>query len=70
MCVREDQAINNHEFTTFLNSIASEFGPIPSRRRQKNVLESKHGIIRSIYIRLKSDQPDADLPLLAQQLNG
>lgn len=65
--VRGDQAFNHTEFKNFITSIGATFGPIPPRRHQKNVIESKHGIIRSIFIRLKADQPDADAATLAQK---
>lgn len=65
--VRGDQAFNHTEFTNFISSIGATFGPIPPRRHQKNVIESKHGIIRSIFIRLKADKPDMDASTLVQQ---
>lgn len=65
--VKDDQAFIDTEFTNFITSIGATFGAIPPRRHQKNVIESKHGIIRSIFIRLKADQPDADAATLAQK---
>lgn len=50
--IRGDQAFNHELFTKFAASIGSNFEPIPPRRHNKNVLESKHGILRSIFIRL------------------
>lgn len=50
-----DQAFDNDEFKSYLDSHDIENRPIPARRHNKNVIESKHRIIRDIYLRLKSD---------------
>ena len=50
-----DPAFNHDEFKHYLSSIGIEFKPIPPRRHNKNVLESKHGFIRSIFLRLTSE---------------
>eukprot|EP00171_Calliarthron_tuberculosum_P001315 IDg1315t1 len=48
-----DQAFNNDIFKNYLLKLNISPRAIPSRRHNKNVLESKHRIIRDIYIRLK-----------------
>ena len=50
-----DPAFNNTEFTDFLSAHDIEHRPIPTRRHNKNVIESKHRIIRDIYLRLKHE---------------
>jgi len=50
-----DQAFNSDIFLKFLGKYGIEARPLPSRRHNKNVLESKHRIIRDVYIRLKAD---------------
>lgn len=66
--VRGDTAFNNEQFISFIHEIGSSFGPVPPRRHQKNVIESKHGIIRSIIIRLQHAQPERDNRRLALQV--
>lgn len=48
-----DQAFNNEIFSSFLRVDDIELRPLPPRRHNKNVLESKHKVIRDIYIRIK-----------------
>ena len=50
-----DLAFNHDEFKHYLSSIGIEFNPIPPRRHNKNVLESKYGVIRSMFLRLTSE---------------
>jgi len=54
-----DRAFKNSEFEEYLQQIGASGRPIPARRHNKNVLESKHKILRNIYLRLK-DQVDVD----------
>ena len=44
-----------------------ESRPILARRRNKNVLESKHKIIRDIFIRLESESDPSSEAMRAQQ---
>lgn len=44
-----------NKYVDFAVTIGSKFEPISPRHHQKNVLESKHGILRSIFIRLSND---------------
>lgn len=48
-----DQAFDNSIFRSYLNKCDIEPIALPPRRHNKNVLESKHKILRDIYIRLK-----------------
>lgn len=56
----EDEALNSAPFKSFIKSISSQFEPIALRLHRKNVRESKHGAIRSIFIRLGHDDDDLD----------
>lgn len=47
-----DQTFNNEVLTTYLSSLNIEFKPVPLRRHEKNTPESKHGPIRSGFLRL------------------
>lgn len=53
-----DPAFDNEPFREYLGNHDIEPRPIPPRRHNKNVIESKHRIIRDIYLRLKSTVPD------------
>ncbi len=44
-----------------------ESRPIPARRRNKNVLESKQKIIRDIFIRLESESDPSSEAMRAEQ---
>lgn len=63
--VQGDQAFAKTEFTDYLKNNSISFRPVPSRRHHKNTLEPKHGIIRSIFLRLLSASPEADKTVLA-----
>lgn len=58
-----DPAYNNKKFFQYLLSLIIKFNPIQPRRHNKNVLYSKHGVIGSIFLRMKRD--DATCPKLA-----
>lgn len=45
-----DPAFDNSEFTAYLHSLGINASPIPPRRHKNNVLESKHKIIRDIFL--------------------
>lgn len=53
--IRGDNAFKYNEFVDFANNIGSKFEAIQLRRHQKNVLELKHKVLRSIFIRLSND---------------
>ena len=65
-----DQAFNNTEFTAYLSCLGINSRPIPPRRHNKNVIESKHRIIRDIYLRLRSatDENNTSALLVVQAL--
>ena len=58
--VQGDQAFNNVEFTDYLRLNATQFRAVHPRRHSKNVLESKHRILRHTYLRLKSEEATSD----------
>lgn len=65
-----DPAFNNSEFTKYLDDHGIECRPLPPRRHNKNAIESKHKIIRDIYLRLKGNQAEhsaVNEQLLVQQ---
>ncbi|PXF41606.1 hypothetical protein BWQ96_08672 [Gracilariopsis chorda] len=65
-----DPAFHNDPLPTYLNSLGIHPRPIPPQRHNKNVLESKHKVIRDISERLKhasSSTTPTQLPLLIQQ---
>ncbi len=53
--IQFDQAFDDDIFRNFFNLYGIEFRPITVRRHNKNVTESKHKIIRDIFIRLESE---------------
>lgn len=53
-----DPAFHNEEFKSYLLQLGSECKAIPPRRHNKNVLESKHRVIRDVYLRLKGDSTE------------
>lgn len=65
--VREHNTLNRKSSMDFVKTVGSNFEPLPARPYQKNILKSKHGVIRSIYLRLKEAEPDAKTEILAIQ---
>ena len=65
--IQFDQAFHNEIFLKYLNTYGIEARPIPARRHNKNVLESKHKIIRDIFLRIKSEDGNISDTLAAQQ---
>ena len=66
--VQGDLAFDNDEFKDYLLLYDIQFRPVPPRRHSKNVLESKHRILRDIYLRLKSERPDDDRRLFVAKM--
>lgn len=66
--VQGDKAFDNSEFKDYLSLYDVNFRPVPPRRHSKNVLESKHRILRDIYLRLKSASPSEDPRLLVAKM--
>ena len=54
-----DPAFDNTDFKDCLTSHGINARPIPPRRHNKNVLESKHKIFRDVYLRLKAENEPA-----------
>ena len=50
-----DQAFANWEFTEFLSLHGVNARLVPTKRHKKNVTESKHEVIRDIFLRVKSN---------------
>lgn len=65
--IQADQAFVNNEFKSFVQDHGISIRPVPPRCHHKNTLESKHVMIRSIFLKLKHAQPDADPRQLAYQ---
>lgn len=55
LTVAYDRAFKNSIFAEYLRQQDIEARPLPPRRHNKNVLESKHKIIRDVFIRLKEE---------------
>lgn len=58
--IRCDDDFNNSKFKDFFSAAGTNFEFIAPRQHQKNVLESKHGILRFNYPRLLYAQPATD----------
>ena len=56
--IQADGAFVNDEFKAFLNQYGIEFRPVPPRRHCKNPIDPRHGVIRSIFLKLKHAEPD------------
>lgn len=50
-CVQGDKAIYRCDFEAFLDDREMKFNPVPPRWHSRNPIESRHGIIRSIYLK-------------------
>ena len=66
--IQADQAFNKDEFLSYLKIYDIKLRPVPPRRHSKNVLESKHRILRDIYLRLKEDSPAKDPRILVSKM--
>ena len=62
-----DPGFKGAHFSDYLNNLNSEIVLLPARRHNKNTIESKHRVLRDIFLRLKSDNPDFHTALLVQQ---
>lgn len=52
--IQGDNSFNKTRFIQFLRELGTEFRPIPARIHSKNAIESKLGIIRSVFLWLKA----------------
>ena len=55
-----DQAFITGEFKRYAESVGVNLLPVPSRRHNKNVLESKHRVLRDIFNRIKECNSTSD----------
>lgn len=55
-----DKAFNNDIFIDHIKEYGIKFSPIPPRRHSKNAIESKHRVIRDVFLRLEDAHPDVD----------
>ena len=55
-----DQAFITDEFKRYADSVGMNLLPVPSRRHNKNVLESKHRVLRDIFNRIKECNSTSD----------
>ena len=69
--VAYDSEFKNSIFINYLKDQGIDARPLPSRRHNKNVLESKHRIIRDVFLRLKEEgqvaEDDCKQSLCVQQ---
>ena len=65
--IQFDQAFYNEPFHDYLEVFGIEYRPIPARRHNKDVLESKHKVIGDMSLRLSSDGGVIDSKIIAQQ---
>lgn len=66
--IHGDKAFDNVEFRNYLSTYEVVFHSFPPRRHYKNVIESKHRVLRDIYLRLKSENTDQDPRLLVSKM--
>lgn len=55
--IRAGDGFNHTKFIYFVKSIGSQFEPILPRHHNKNVLDSKHSILRLVFIPLSQEKP-------------
>lgn len=63
--IRADTAFINEEFTTYCNERDIRLCPVPPGRHSKNAVESKHGMLRTIFLKLMNASPEVDKEVLA-----
>lgn len=63
--IKADKAFINKEFEQYCKDRDIKISPIPPQRHSKNAVESKHGIIRSIFLKLQEADPHTDLEMIA-----
>lgn len=56
--LQEDEAFDNERFRTHCKVQGSNFRSVPCRRHSKNPFESKHRVIRDVYLRLVPSNPN------------
>lgn len=65
--IRADKAFVAGSFKAFCEGRDIKLSPVPPNRHNTNAIESKHGIIRSIFLKLTNAHPDLPKDLLAQR---
>ena len=65
--IQFDQAFANKEFTEFLSLHGINARSVPAQCHNKNVIESKHKVIKDIFLRTKSTNADLCETLAVQQ---
>lgn len=63
-----DGSFAHEKFRDYFDGHDIELLPVPPRCHLKNVLESKHGVIRAIYLRLTSADTNLATQLALQQV--
>ena len=62
--IRADKAFQVGEFKRYAEKLGIPIHPVPPGRLSKNAIESKHNIIRTVFLRLKEADADAFNPIL------
>lgn len=65
--LQSDSAFSNYESDSFIKSRVIRLQHVPHRRHDKNPLESKRHVIRSIYLKLKHASPKPATEALSYQ---
>ena len=66
--IQGDKAFQAEEFKDYLKIYDISFRLVPPRRHSKNVLESKHRVLRDIYLRMKDNAVNDDPRLLVAKM--
>ena len=67
LSLQADTAFQGNEFSSFLHDLGTELRPSPPYRHNKNALESKHRVIRDVFLRLQQASPEIDARILVTQ---
>ena len=62
--IRADKASQVGDFKEYAEKIGIPIHPVPPGRHSKNAIESKHNIIRTVFLRLKEAAADDFNPIL------
>lgn len=65
--IQGDRAFLCGSFKTYMDERSIQFWFVSSGRHRKNPLDSKHGLMRSIFLKLREDEPDAPPELYAMR---
>lgn len=53
-----DRAFEEGDYKSYMNERDISFRPVPRGRHSENMMESRHNVVRSTYLRLKEDTGD------------